>query len=217
MAEEATAEIAPGSPSHWENVRLELRDLQQLLGMDAVASTYTYFQDRIVHGAEEDTVGSSYAMEPYRQRVERYIRQHRHHLTIDKLHKNLPVTAADLQELERMLFEEVGAATPEDMAKHFGGEKPFGWLVRNIVGLDAEAARAAFAEFIERGKLSAAQMRFMDLVIGHLVRNGVVDASELNESPFTDLHDQGMFGIFPDDEVVRLIGVIQRVNGNAVA
>jgi type I site-specific restriction endonuclease len=41
-------------------------------------------------------------MRSYRLKVEQFIRQHKHHLTIHKLHTNEPITAAELQELERL-------------------------------------------------------------------------------------------------------------------
>ncbi len=39
----------------------------------------------------------------------------------------------------------------------------------------------------------------------------------LAETMFRDFHDQGVFGVFEEQEVVQLISLIDRVNGNAVA
>jgi type I restriction enzyme, R subunit len=89
-------------------------------------------------------------------------------------------------------------------------------LIRNIVGLDIQAARAAFAEFIERENLRPAQMQFLETIIRHLTTNGIIDKAMLWESPFTDVHDQGVFGVFEEAEVVRLISLIDGVNRNAV-
>lgn len=217
MVVEANSENAPGSPSDWETVRIEIRDLQQFLTRDALEPTFTNFKDSFVQLEDEAIVKSNPQMENYRNRVERFIRQNQHHLTIAKLHTNLPVTAADLEELERILFEEVGTATPEDVTRLFGEEKPLGVLIRNVVGMDVQAARAAFAGFIERGNLRPAQLTFLEAIIRHLTQNGVIERSMLAEAPFTDIHDQGVFGVFEDAEVTQLITLIDQVNGNAVA
>ncbi|MEY3444707.1 MAG: hypothetical protein RLZZ519_2988, partial [Bacteroidota bacterium] len=218
IAETATAEEVPGTIAFWEEARVHLRELQKYLVPGDAKLYYTNFKDDIVHLAEEDgLVQPSDRMETYRSRVERFIREHKHHMTIAKLHTNQPVTPADLEELERMLFEEVGTATPEDIATHFGEAKPLGLLIRNVVGMDVQAARAAFADFIERGNLRPAQMNFLETIIRHLTQNGVIDKAMLAEAPFTDVHDQGVFGVFEEEDVVRLISLIERVNGNAVA
>ncbi len=60
-------------------------------------------------------------------------------------------------------------------------------------------------------------MNFLEAIIRHLTQNGVIDKAMLAETPFTDIHDQGVFGVFEEAEVVQLISLIDRVNGNAVA
>lgn len=37
----------------------------------------------------------------------------------------------------------------------------------------------------------------------------------LFESPFTDVHDQGLIGVFDDAEAGKIIRVIEEINGNA--
>jgi len=51
--------------------------------------------------------------------------------------------------------------------------------------------------------LSANQIEFMGLIIDHLTERGVMDPRRLYESPFTDLNDQGLSGVFPAAEVKR--------------
>ena len=49
-----------------------------------------------------------------------------------------------------------------------------------------------------------------------LTINGTIDKKMLFESPFTSIHDQGLFGVFDDAEVVQVIKLIDRVNQNAL-
>jgi hypothetical protein len=39
----------------------------------------------------------------------------------------------------------------------------------------------------------------------------------LSGPPFTDLNDQGIFGLFNDSEQDKLLSIMDGVNGNAVA
>jgi hypothetical protein len=62
--------------------------------------------------------------------------------------------------------------------------------------LDVNAAKQAFGEFLGRANLRADQIHFIDLIITHLTVNGVIDKRMLAEPPFTEVNDQGMFGVF---------------------
>ena len=59
-------------------------------------------------------------------------------------------------------------------------------FIRSLVGLDRAAAQAAFARFLEGTAYTASQIRFVQLIIEHLTRNGIMDPGKLYEQPFTD-------------------------------
>ena len=54
-------------------------------------------------------------------------------------------------------------------------------------------------------------------MITYLTTNGLIDKKMLFETPFTNTHDQGLFGMFDDAEVMTVIQLIERVNQNALA
>ena len=83
-------------------------------------------------------------------------------------------------------------------------------MVRQIVGL---GANAAFSEFLAEGKYSADQIQFINLVIDHLVHNGMMHPTLSFESPFTDFHDLGVAGVLKDD-AEKIIGGIEQINSN---
>ena len=100
----------------------------------------------------------------YHRRVERFIREHGDHITVRRLTKNVPVTAADLAGLEAIPFSGEGVGDTRDrFREEFGGE-PLGLLVRRVVGLDRRAAKAALADFLREVPLSADQQRFAGAV-----------------------------------------------------
>ena len=92
----------------------------------------------------------------------------------------------------------------------YGSDEPLALLVRQIVGL---GANAAFSEFLADGKYSADQIQFINLVIDHLVHNGMMNPKLLFEPPFTDFHDLGVAGVLEDD-AEKIIGVIEQINSN---
>lgn len=82
------------------------------------------------------------------------------------------------------------------------------------MGLDATAEQAVFAAFIQTGNLRADQMTFMNTIIKHLTKNGVIDKTMLFKPPFTHIHHDGLFGVFNDASASKVIQLIDRVNGN---
>ena len=84
--------------------------------------------------------------------------------------------------MESIRRSEVG--TKEEYEQECG-EKPLGEFVRSIVGLDMNAAKEAFAEYM-RG-LDSRQIYFVNQIIEYIVHNGLMkDLSVLQDSPFTD-------------------------------
>jgi type I restriction enzyme R subunit len=100
---------------------------------------------------------------------------------------NEPLTATDLQELERMLTAS-GLAQPEHLAKAKTESNGLGLFVRGLVGLDREASKKALAGFVTGKTLGANQIEFVNLIIDHLTEHGVMKPELLYESPFTDLN-----------------------------
>ena len=126
----------------------------------------------------------------------------------------MPLTAADVKELERILWSEVG--TEADYHKEFG-DKPLGVFVREIVGLDMSAAKAAFAEYIDEARLDSRQIYFVNQIIEYIVQNGMLlDLSILMDPPFSDRGN--ITEVFADLSVWAAIRkAIDHVNANAVA
>ncbi len=140
--------------------------------------------------------------------------QHQDNAVIAKLKGNVPLTQSDVKELEKILWSEVG--TKEDYESEYG-QKPLGELVREIVGLDMNAAKAAFSEFLNETNLDSRQIYFVNQIVEYIVHNGLMkDLSVLQETPFTD---QGsIVEVFADLSVwLGIKKVIDKINANAAA
>lgn len=200
-----------------EEVRKSVRELMKYLESNPKEIIYTSLKDDIdlSRVTEEPVIEYATSLSSYKERVESYIRKNKHHITIQKLRSNTPITAGELQTLETMLFDGQERGTKQEFIKEYG-EQPLGVFIRSIVGLDIQAANEAFSGFIQKGNLRADQMTFIKSIISFLERNGMIDKSMLFEPPFTDLNDQGLLGVFDDAEATRIISIVEEINGNAV-
>ena len=150
----------------------------------------------------------------YKERAEFYIREHQDNIVIAKLKTNKPLTENDIDSLEEILWKEIG--TKQDYENEIG-QKPLGEFVREIVGLDMNAAKEAFSAYLSDTNMDSRQIYFVNQIIEYIVHNGMLkDLSVLQESPFTD---QGsIVDIFTDLSVwMGIRGVIDQINANAAA
>lgn len=199
-----------------EKVRQDIRELIRLIEKEQKRLVYTNLEDEITHSVVSDVMTTYVASDNYKQRVETYIRENENYLVIQKLKKNVPITHTELEILENLLFDGKERGTKSDFQETYG-DKPLGYFIRSIVGLDRNAADEAFSEFLSSGNLSANQNQFISLIIDFLTKNGVVNAEMLYEPPFTRFHLEGVSGIFDDTRAEEIISILQRINQNAVA
>jgi type I restriction enzyme R subunit len=201
-----------------EGVRRKLRSLVQLIEKQRRRTIFTDFADEMggeipveLPGLSE---GASYAK--FRAKVRTFLRAHQDHIAIHKLRMNRPLTAADLDELERILVES-GVGEVGDVRRAAEESQGLGLFVRSLIGLDRGAAKEALAEFLSGKQLKASQIEFVNMIVDHLTEHGVVDATMLYESPFTDLTPKGPDGLFSSSELDQLIAVLVGIRGTAVA
>lgn len=174
---------------------------------------HTDFEDEILEMKWDGGELENDYLKDYRHDAEVYIRQHPDHLVIGKLKSNIPLTKMDVEQLEQILWSEVGSK--EDYEKEYG-DKPLGELVREIVGMDMNAAKAAFADYLENANLNDRQIYFVNQIVEYIVRNGIMkDVSVLQDSPFTDRGN--IIELFGDSQDVwsGIMGTIRDINRNA--
>jgi type I restriction enzyme, R subunit len=199
-----------------EDVRICLRDLTRFIDKDAgLVDVFTNFEDEIgEESGEYNIVKSDPNLKDYRKRIQRFINEHQDHITIRRLKNNEPVSPTDIAALEDILFAEGGSIPREEYKKIFG-DKPLGILVRSVVGLNRNAAKAAFAEFLAEAPLHPDQMAFLDEVVEYLVRNGTMEPKIMFDTPFTHINDQGIAGVFDKEMSKKVIELVQDINDNA--
>jgi len=54
------------------------------------------------------------------------------------------------------------------------GQKPLGEFVREIVGVDMNAAKEAFAQYLNDASLDSRQIYFVNQIVEYIVHNGMM-------------------------------------------
>ncbi len=201
-----------------ERIRISLRELIRFLDKKVQEPVYTNFKDTIGEATTIDMPDSPSSLAQYKLKVQQFIRSHQNHITINKIRMNKPITALDISELERMLFEAEEVGSKEKFTHAFGEGPSLGSLIRDLVGLDRVAAQKAFSTFLEAGQYNSTQIHFVDQIIDHLTSKGTMDPSLLfKSSPFIDSHPSGVRGVFSIEESKKVVECLKAVNQNAVA
>ena len=197
--------------NEFEHIRESLRDLMKYLPKKKVRYD-TNFEDDILSIEWKESELENDDLKNYKAKAEYYVRQHQDDLVIAKLKKNKPMTQDDIKTLEKILWSDLG--TKDEYEAEYG-DKPLGEFVREIVGLDMNAAKEAFFEYLNEANLDSRQIYFVNQIVEYIVHNGLMkDLSVLQESPFTD---QGsVVDIFTDLNVwMGIRKVIEGINDNA--
>ena len=197
----------------FEEIREKLRNLMKYI--PGQKRRYdTNFEDDVLSIEWKEAELENDELKNYKAKAEFYIRQHQDNIAIAKLKTNQPLTSTDIESLEEILWKEVG--TRSDYEQEIG-EKPLGEFVREIVGLDMNAAKEAFSAYLTDTNLDSRQIYFVNQIVEYIVHNGMLkDFSVLQEAPFTD---QGsVVEIFKDITVwMGIKRVIDSINANAAA
>ncbi len=197
--------------NEFEHIRESLRGLMKYLPKKKVRYD-TNFEDDILSIEWKESELENDDLKNYKAKAEYYVRQHQDDLVIAKLKKNKPMTQDDIKALEKILWSDLG--TKDEYEAEYG-DKPLGEFVREIIGLDMNAAKEAFSEYLNEANLDSRQIYFVNQIVEYIVHNGLMkDLSVLQEPPFTD---QGsVVDIFTDLNVwMGIRKVIEGINDNA--
>jgi type I restriction enzyme R subunit len=199
-----------------ELARLRIRGLARFIEKTTRNPIYTDFEDTLGEGVEvvlpRVTPGTNF--ERFRAKAEVYLREHLDNLALQRLRRNKQLTPEDLTELEQMLVASGGQQVDITWATEQGGG--LGIFVRSLVGLDRSAATEAFERYLDGTQFSADQVRFVNLIVDELTKNGVMEPARLFESPYTDHAPTGPDYFFPDADVDVIVDTLQHIKQTAV-
>ncbi len=196
-----------------------IRGLVKLIEKSTSTIVYSMLDDEIGEATEVDipVVSSGVNIAQYRKRVESFIKANENHITIAKLKRGLALTPTDLNELERFVFDAQEVESKEKFEQCFGTDKPLPLFIRSLVGLDRQSVQQAFSKYLQGSTYNEKQIRFIEMVIEHLTIRGTLEASQLYEPPFNQIHYEGIDGVFSDGDADNIFGVVEAFNESAVA
>lgn len=199
-----------------DNIREELRDLMKFLDNQARDIVVTDFQDEIISVEEAKPIveKETFDLEAYERKIKQYILEHKNHIVIDKLRKNIKITKPELNALEEMLFEQSHLGGKEKFKEVFG-EQSLGLFIRSIVGLDATTAKDAFSKLINDAGLNAKQIEFLNMIIENYIQNGIVTPGDLFDDPYTTIDTGGVIHLFGKEKSKEIEEIIEQINSNS--
>ncbi|EKP58437.1 DEAD/DEAH box helicase family protein [Acinetobacter baumannii] len=197
-----------------EAMRKRIRGLVKLIEKSTSTIVYSMLDDEIgeMQAVDIPVVSSGVNLAQYRKRVESFIKANENHITIAKLKRGLALTPTDLSELERFVFEAQEVESRDKFEECFGTDQSLPMFIRSLVGLDRKAVQEAFSKYLQGSSYNEKQIRFIEMMIDHLTQNGVLDAAQLYEAPFNQIHYEGVDGVFDDADADNIFGVVEAFN-----
>jgi type I restriction enzyme R subunit len=178
-----------------EKVRQELRDIVYV----TMGSMHERFYIDISDTFEEKTGVKKPVFETdYHTRILDYLNDHRDLDVIKKIMRLEKLTDADIAELERICWKELGSK--EEYEKYINRKEMIcgdsvAAFIRSIVGVDRQLAKEKFSQFLDNSPLNVLQDEYINQIIGYVCENGDITPETLfyNED-FANLDWRGVFG-----------------------
>ncbi|MGE0544506.1 MAG: DEAD/DEAH box helicase family protein [Dehalococcoidia bacterium] len=201
-----------------ETARKQLRRLVTFIDKGRRPVLYTDFTDETGVEATVDLPGLTPGtdFERFRAKTRTFLLAHQDDLVIHKLMWNRPLTATDLDELERVLID-AGVGTPDDIDRAKQESSGLGLFIRSLAGLHRDAAKEALGRFVSGDTFSANQIEFVNLIVDQLAERGIIDPGLLWESPFIDIDDRGPEAVFTSSDLDDLLAILKDVRQRATA
>ena len=196
-----------------EEVRTELRNLIQFIDPYNRPPVYIDIEDTlndIDEGYVYVSTGNNFTN--YRRKVEKFLTGNLENVIVWKIRHNIRLTEQDKENLEKILFEELG--NNKEYAETFGDTNIIK-AVRNIVGLDKNVVSDIFYKYINDNRLNMKQIQFMKLLIDYVIKNGTIDMQKLTEQPFKNVGE--VYDLFGNniDLFKEIREDIENINENA--
>ncbi|XMB73092.1 DEAD/DEAH box helicase family protein [Mycoplasmatota bacterium WC30] len=191
-----------------EYLRNELRYIIQYI-MDGTVGIYsTDFKDELIDQGTKDV--NIIDFKTYEEKVIDYLIKNSFSETIVKIKMLEKLDQHDLNELEKILWEELG--TKDEYFKVIGNEN-LAAFIRSLVGIEQKAINEKFNEYLNTNILNSKQQEFVKSIITYVQQNGDVTNSDLvNNTPFNDYDVIALF----DNKVDVLKDVIFRLHDSIV-
>lgn len=147
----------------------------------------------------------------YKEKVLDYLAEHTDNSTINKIQNLDPISIEDVQELERILWHELGTPAEYHEATDIDNLAVF---IRSIVGVEQSAINEKFGVFLNENVLNSQQQEFVKAIIDYVRENGDICAEDLIEkSPFDNYDIVSLFG----NNITIVTNIINHIHKSVMA
>ena len=204
--------------SYWEKVqvqelekmRISLRNLMQFLRGREKKKFDIDIPDEVDDSdyQPEDTIID---IRTYREKVIDYLIENSSSEVIRKIHNLEPINNKDLEELERILWYELGSKEEYLNTTSIGNLAAF---VRSLIGLSQESVNERFGEYLSGNLLNSQQQEFVKTIINYVRENGDIELADMvNTEPFNNYDLNDMFG----ENLSMVVGIVNVLHNSVIA
>lgn len=190
-----------------EKLRNSLRDLMQFLEGSGKKQIDIDISD-IIDEAEFKLDDTTVDIRTYREKVIDYLLENSDKEVIKKIHNLEPITNSDLDELERILWHELGTQEEYKEATDIANLAAF---IRSLIGLSQEAVNEKFGDYLSGNRFNSQQQEFVRTIINYVRENGDIILDDMvNTEPFANYNISELFGI----EVKAIISIVNTLHSS---
>lgn len=190
-----------------ESVRRELREIVHLLKEQRQNKKF------VIDIEDEYTTSKApvnvVIQTTYKQRVIDYLAENSNNETLRKIQNFEQLTAADIQELERIFFEELGTKDEYNaLTEGHPYKNNVAAFIRVINGIDHNKALQIYQQFVDGYNLTSEQEQYLKNIIDYVSMNGDIETKNFMEYPLKQYNWRTIFG----DHFVNLKDFIKQIH-----
>ena len=199
----------------YEQIRTEIRELAQFSSDGShIDPIFVDYEDTVkTIDVPEGAAGPVPAdnFEEYKKKVDAYLSEHMNDAAIVKLRTNKRLTKADFNNLNHIFKKQLGN---EKMFDEISEGRSLGVFIRHVTKMDRKTIDDYFAEFINKEKMNALQIEFVQRLVNFIVEQGEVNEKTLmmGKPPFDK---PKLFVVFGGDACNKIFEVVKNINENA--
>ena len=198
-----------------EGVRGELRGIMKYKergGTEPPLIPVIDVKDEGIQFERRKTTLTAMDMEAYRRRLHAVLEpMFAENPTLKKIRAGELVSEGEMKTVLAMAVAQVPNVDYEDLLEFYPQAAPLEVILRSIVGMEIEVVKEKFAEFQSKYRLEPMQSHFLTTLQRIISKNGAIKVTQLYDSPFTDLHANGLDGVFHDndEQIDALINIVK--------
>jgi len=159
------------------------------------------------------------SVDKYRRKIEDFIRELvKSNPAVQKIARGDEVTDEELEELAEILKEQYPHVTEYILREIYDNKSAkFIQFIKHILGIEEiatfnETVSTLFDEFLkEHNNFGAKQIQFIMTLKTFVLQRGSVAKRDLINVPFTQLHPEGVRGIFKPEEIDEILSLTQKI------